>query len=93
MQQVEIRVKGRIDKQWSDWFSGLTISHTDGDETILAGSIADQAALYGLIARLRDLGLPLVSVETNPQSAENSNQTRKEASQAAGIMDTSEELL
>ena len=74
MQQVEIRVKGRIDEHWSDWFAALTITHTDRDETILTGPIADQAALYGLIARLRDLGLPLVSVETNPQSAANSNQ-------------------
>jgi hypothetical protein len=74
MQHVEIRVKGQIDEQWSDWFSGLTIRHTDGDATILTGSVADQAALYGLIARLRDLGLPLVSVETNPQSAAVSNQ-------------------
>ena len=74
MQQVEIRVKGQIDEHWSDWFGGLTIRHTDGDETILTGSIADQAALYGLIARLRDLGLPLIAVETSPQSTANSNQ-------------------
>jgi hypothetical protein len=73
MQHVEIRVKGQIDEHWSDWFGGLMISYTDGDETILTGSIADQAALYGLIARLRDLGLPLVSVKTNPSTAD-SNQ-------------------
>lgn len=66
MAQVEIRVKGRIDEHWSDWFDSLTITHTDQDETILTGPIADQAALYGLIAKLRDLGLPLVSVKTNP---------------------------
>ena len=62
MQSVEIRVKGQIDEHWSDWFEGLTITHTDQDETILSGTVVDQAALYGLLAKLRDLGLPLLSV-------------------------------
>jgi len=59
--QVEIRVKGQIDENWSEWFAGLEIAHTDQDETILTGDVVDQAALYGLLARLRDLGLPLIS--------------------------------
>ena len=63
MQVVEIRIKGRIDEQWSGWFEGLTITHTDQGETLLTGEVADQAALYGLLAKLRDLGLALVSVE------------------------------
>lgn len=63
MTKVEIRIKGRINAHWSEWFEGLTIAHTD-DETILSGEVADQAALYGLIARLRDLGLELVSVSS-----------------------------
>ena len=70
MQSVEIRVKGQIDEHWSDWFEDLTITHTDENETILSGTVVDQAALYGLLARLRDLGLPLLSVnsaEPNPQ--------------------------
>jgi hypothetical protein len=70
MQNIEIWVKGRIDQDWSDWFEGLTITHTDEGETILSGAVVDQAALYGLLARLRDLGLPLLSVdssEPNPQ--------------------------
>jgi len=62
MQNVEIRVKGQIDEHWSDWFEGLTITHTDQGETVLTGPIADQAALHGLLARLRDLCLPIVSV-------------------------------
>lgn len=62
MQNVEIRVKGRIDEHWSDWFDDLTITHTDQDETILSGTVVDQAVLYGLLAKLRDLGLPLLSV-------------------------------
>lgn len=61
MLPVEIRVKGRIDERWSEWLD-LTITHTDQDETVLTGFIADQAALYGLIAKLRDLGLPLLAV-------------------------------
>ncbi|MGD8998075.1 MAG: hypothetical protein PVH80_08190 [Anaerolineae bacterium] len=63
MQVVEIRIKGRIDEHWSDWFADLEIRHAEQDETILTGSVADQAALYGLLAKLRDLGLPLVSVK------------------------------
>jgi hypothetical protein len=62
--QVEIRVKGRIDRDWSDWFEDLEIVHTEQDETILTGQVADQSALYGLIARLRDLGLSLISVDS-----------------------------
>ncbi len=62
MQQVEIRVKGRIDKRWSEWLDGLTITHTAQDDTVLAGPIPDQAALYGLVSKLRDLGLALSSV-------------------------------
>jgi hypothetical protein len=68
MQQVEIRVKGQIDEVWSDWLEGLTITHSTEGETVLTGTVIDQSALYGLIARMRDLGLPLVSVnprETN----------------------------
>jgi len=64
MLRAEIRVKGQIDAQWSDWFEEFTITHTDQGETILAGDVTDQSALYGLIAKLRDLGLPLVSVES-----------------------------
>ena len=62
MLSIEIRVKGQIDEHWSDWFDDLTITHTDQDETILSGTVVDQAALYGLLAKLRDLGLPLLSV-------------------------------
>jgi hypothetical protein len=62
MQHVEIQVKGQIDERWSEWLDGLTISHPAWDETMLAGLILDQAALYGLITKLRDLGLSLASV-------------------------------
>ncbi len=71
MQQVEIRVKGQIDERWSEWLEGLTIKHATEGETLLSGSVLDQSALYGLIGRLRDLGLPLLSVnlsEADPES-------------------------
>ena len=64
MRHVEIRVKGQINKQWSEWFGGLTIRHSDPDETILTGLVPDQAAVYGIISRLRDLGLELASVNS-----------------------------
>ncbi len=59
----QIRVKGNLDRKWSDWFDGLTIRPQAGDETLLVGPVADQAALHGLLAKIRDLGLPLLSVE------------------------------
>jgi hypothetical protein len=62
MQKIKIRVKGHIDKQWSHWFGDLNIRHSATGETILCGLVSDQAALYGIITRLRDLGLQLNSV-------------------------------
>ena len=61
MLQVELKVKGWIDERWSEWLDGLQITHLDPDETLLAGPLVDQAALYGLIAKLRDLGLSLLA--------------------------------
>ena len=72
MLHVEITVMKRIDFNWSEWFEGMTIRHTDQDKTILSGDVTDQAALYGLLAKLRNLGLPLVSVnsvEVEPTSS------------------------
>lgn len=68
MPQVEIRVEGHIDQTWSEWLEGLTLTHTERGETLLAGRIGDQAALYGLIAKLRDLGLKLLSVDTDGET-------------------------
>jgi hypothetical protein len=58
----EIRLKGRLDGRWSDWFDGLSFTHASDGTTIIHGPVADQAALHGLLAKVRDLGLPLVSV-------------------------------
>jgi len=58
----QIRVKGVLDSKWSDWFYGLTITPQANGETLLTGAVADQSALHGLLIKVRDLGLPLVSV-------------------------------
>ncbi len=58
----QIRVKGHLDLQWTDWFEGLTITLEDNGETLLTGSVVDQAALHGLLKKVRDLGMPLISV-------------------------------
>jgi len=79
MLRAEIRVKGQIDEHWSDWFEGLTVTHTDRDETVLTGLVVDQSALYGLLAKLRDLGLSLLSVsilEMDDESEEEGNVTQ-----------------
>ncbi len=62
MQDVEIIIKGQIDSHWSEWLGGLQISHLEQDQSQLTGSIADQATLYGILTKLRDLDLKLVSV-------------------------------
>ena len=58
----EIRLKGHLGSQWTDWFEGLTITLEDNGDTLLTGSVIDQAALHGLLKKIRDLGMPLVSV-------------------------------
>jgi hypothetical protein len=57
-----VRVKGHLDARWESWFDGLTVTHESDGTTLIQGSIPDQAALHGLLHRVRDLGLPLVSV-------------------------------
>jgi hypothetical protein len=71
-----IVIQGHLDREWSDWFEGLTITLADNGETILSGSIVDQTALHGLLIKIRDLGLPLLSltrIETGGQSKTGAN--------------------
>ena len=58
----EIRIKGRLTDRWAAWFEGLTITGEENGDTLLTGPVADQAALHGLLRKVRDLGMPLLSV-------------------------------
>ena len=58
----QIRIKGHLGRQWTDWFEGLTITLEDNGETLLTGPVIDQAALHGLLKKVRDVGMPLLSV-------------------------------
>ncbi|MCC6271341.1 MAG: hypothetical protein IT190_08695, partial [Microbacteriaceae bacterium] len=58
----EIRIKGHLDAQWMAWFEGLSITLEENGDTLLSGPVADQSALHGILHRVRDLGMPLVSV-------------------------------
>jgi len=73
MLKIEIHIKGKINEKWSGWFDDLTISHPDRDVTLLSGLVSDSATLYGILSRLRDLGLQLISVN----SEEIENETMK----------------
>lgn len=60
--RYQIKVRGKLGDQWSDWFEGMTVK-SEGAETIIDGEILDQPALHGILMRIRDLGLPLISIE------------------------------
>jgi hypothetical protein len=68
MQHIEIRIKGQIDREWADWLAGLKITHTADGSTALSGTVREQAALYGLLNSLANLGLQLVSLTSAEDS-------------------------
>jgi len=72
MSVYEIRVKGHLDSRWSAWFDGLTITNLPHGEALLSGALADQAALHGVLMKVRDLGLPLLAV--NQASADGAHE-------------------
>jgi hypothetical protein len=63
MQQVEIRIRGQLDESRSSWFEGMIILQSKQNQTIIAGSVVDQPALFGVLSKIRDLGLDLISLE------------------------------
>jgi len=87
----EIRIKGHLDDRWTNWFGGLTITLEDNGDTLLTGPVIDQAALHGLLKKVRDLGMPLLAVNrakpghstmlgTGPADAAVVNETRQNRS-------------
>jgi hypothetical protein len=69
----ELKIKGHLDPHWSDWFADLKLTHLEGDETLVSGSLPDQAALHGLLERIRDLNLTLISVTRSDPSSQETN--------------------
>ena len=61
-ENYEIRLKGHLEPRWADWFDGLTLTQENDGTTVLRGSVVDQAALHGVLGKVRDLGLPLIAV-------------------------------
>ena len=59
----EIRLRGHLEARWADWFDGLSLTQESDGTTVLSGSVVDQAALHGLLGKVRDLGLPLIAVQ------------------------------
>lgn len=74
---IEIKIKGRLDQRWSDWFSGLEVIHLDDDSTRIAGVLPDQAALHGLLERIRDLNLSLISLTCGSPSSKSIDRKEK----------------
>jgi hypothetical protein len=69
MQAIKIQVKGQIDRSWSDWLASLAINHTPRGNTVMSGVVRDQAALYGLLMQLSNLGLQLISLSCGDAGA------------------------
>jgi hypothetical protein len=73
----EVKIRGHLDPCWSDWFAGLKLTHLEGDVTQLSGLLPDQAAIYGLLERMRDLNLTLISVTCGTPSTQDADKNNK----------------
>lgn len=76
----QIRIKGHLGAQWADWFGGVTITLEDNGDTLLTGPVVDQAALHGLLKKVRDLGTPLISVNRVKPGQADGSETLDECS-------------
>jgi hypothetical protein len=85
MQRIEVHVKEQIDRDWSDWLGGLTVTPTAEGETILAGAVRDQSALYGLLNKLSNLGIHLISVSCASSTPNNTAKQILEGSSSAVV--------
>jgi hypothetical protein len=74
----QIRVKGHLSSQWTEWFEGLTITLEEDGNTLLTGTVIDQAALHGLLKKVRDLGVPLLSINSVRISPQDNEKTTRE---------------
>lgn len=78
MTTYQIRIKGHLDKNWAEWFDGVKIIHEENGVTLILFSEADQAALHGVLKKVRDLGLPLISLNQIPFDQDNSGEAKEE---------------
>jgi hypothetical protein len=72
----EIKIRGHLDPGWSDWFMGLKFTYLEGNETLVSGLLPDQAALHGLLERIRDLNLTLISITNGGSPSQTSDKDR-----------------
>jgi hypothetical protein len=73
----EIKIKGLLDQRWEEWFAGLQLEHLEGNVTLLSGTLPDQAMLHGLLERVRDLNLTLITVTCGRPSTHDSDEEKK----------------
>ncbi|MEI8133110.1 MAG: hypothetical protein WCG34_11805 [Leptolinea sp.] len=81
LQIYQIRIRGQLDAGWTDWFEGMTISQEDNGFALLTGPVIDQSALHGLLKKIRDLGMPLLSVNRVGSENENASHDTQQLSQ------------